>query len=520
MKNRKSLTRLLEELDRLAHAPVEQLARAEQLRPLFLTQRDPLLRAQFLLKVGTLGDTQRPLSQVIDDLLLARRIFRVNERSLEDQRCLARLAYWHNRQGLPAATLLAGRMALEPGGLPLAERALLVVVMCLALAAQRQLPTAWALLDELAAPMRAVAGEGPVAARLQGTRASLHFVEALRACRIESLYSLDLPPGEPDVAARDHHLEACEQQLRRIEGAGPLPPAARVLAALCAALRGDAEGLLTRLGPAQAQPGAEALGEGVRLYNLGWGLRVLGRPDAAQAACRQALVPMERLLDNRNLLLLRYELSLCERDLGRQEAAYAELTAHLQVGARLAGLDLQAVQALVEPRPGAAARSTPQADRAGPAPAPRRDIAPPPDPAAAAFDGTAPLRATEPPCLARAEHLLLAQLPRRLPLTRLAEQVGVSLRTLQAAAQGWRGMTLTQMLRARLMAEALRLLADTDASLREIALRLGYADPNAFSRDFKRVYGASPRLQRGLLASGADPAASPRGAPGPVAPTG
>lgn len=509
MKNRKSLIQLLEELDRLSSAPVaQQLARAEPLRALFLAQRDPLLRAQFLLRVGSIGDTTRALAEVVDDLRLARRIFRVNERPLEAVHCLARLAYWHNRQGLPAATLLAGRMALDAGVLPLSERALLVVVMCLALAAQRQLPAAWALLDELAAPMRAAAGDAQVAARLQGARATLHFVEAVRARRVESLFCLDLPPGVPDLAASDRHLDACAQQLRAFEGAGPLPKAAQALAALSAALRGDPAGLQERLGPAQAQPGVDALSEAVRLYNLGWGLRVLGRPEAALAACRQSQRLMAHDPDNRNGLLLMYELSLCERDLGRQAQAWAELMAHLQVGARLAALDLQALQALVEGRPAA------QDARAG---APSRSS---PGPVSTPLEGTAHLRATEPACLARAESLQLAQLPRRLALTRLAEQIGVSLRTLQAAAQGYRGMTLTQMLRRHLMAEALRLLADTDLSLREIAARCGYADPSAFSRDFKRVYGAPPSLQRGLLTSRADPGAAAKGDADPLAPAG
>jgi transcriptional regulator GlxA family with amidase domain len=92
-----------------------------------------------------------------------------------------------------------------------------------------------------------------------------------------------------------------------------------------------------------------------------------------------------------------------------------------------------------------------------------------------------------------------SQLPRRLPLAHIAARVGVSLRTLQAAAQSYRGMTLTEMLRRSLMAEAQRLLGDTDLSLREIAARCGYDDPSSFSRDFKRVYGMAPSVHRATL---------------------
>ncbi|BDI03397.1 helix-turn-helix transcriptional regulator [Sphaerotilus microaerophilus] len=483
MTSRKQLTQHLADFDRLAGEPVaHQLAWAEPLRPLFLAQRDPLLKARFLLKLGSLSDTVQPVAQVTDDLLLALRIFRTNDMALEAARCLARLAYWHNRRGLHMAALLAGRMALAHHGLSLSERTQLVIPMCLALAAQRHLPQAWVLLEELTASTRARLRDPRSGARIDGARASLHFVEALRAAQIPSLYCLDLPSAEPDRAASNRHLQACERHLQAYERAGLASASSIGLRAMSGALRGDTQAVQAGLGATDAARGADALSEAVRLYNFGWSLRVLGHIEPAYDACCEALERLRHYQDNRTLLMVHYELSVCARASGDLDAAHRHLSDHVRTNARLAMNDLDAAQALV----------------AG------TKIPPPESAAASGIGGLTPtpaahLRATEPPCLQRALQLQHSQLPRRLPLAHIAARVGVSLRTLQAAAQSYRGMTLTEMLRRSLMAEALPLLGDTDLSLREIASRCGYDDPSAFSRDFKRVYGMAPSVHRATL---------------------
>lgn len=495
MTSRKQLIHHLGEFDRLAREPVErQLAWAAQVRPLFLALRDPLLKARYLLKVGSLGDTLLPPQQLSEDLLLAQRIFLANGMELDAARCLARLAYWYNRRGLPMSAVLAGRMALTHDGLPLAERMQLVTPMCLALAAQRQLPAAWSLLDELAAPIRKGPGDRRIQARLDGIGASLHFIEALRARRLASLYCVDLLPGEPDLAASERQLQACEQRLQAYEGTGLSSQASIALRAMTCALRGDSQGVQARLGLPDPGRQTDALSQAVQLYNLGWCWRVLGCIDLAQAACRQSLQRLGSFQHQRVLLQVHYELSLCAQAACDPGGAHAHLSDFVHLNAHLATSDLEAAQALV-----AQTNASVQA------------MATPPGLRAAASAPSAPsahLRATEPACLARAEKLLIERLPRRQPLTSLATQVGVSLRTLQAAAQSYRGMTLSEMLRQRVMAEARRLLRDTDLSLREIAARCGHRDPSAFSRDFKRVYGSAPSVHRTMLASARPPAAA------------
>jgi AraC-like DNA-binding protein len=42
------------------------------------------------------------------------------------------------------------------------------------------------------------------------------------------------------------------------------------------------------------------------------------------------------------------------------------------------------------------------------------------------------------------------------------------------------------------MAEARRLLVETDLSAEEVGLRVGYGDAGYFTRTFRRVHGATP----------------------------
>lgn len=481
MPSRQQLIHHLGEFDRMASEPVaHQLAWAEPLRPLFLAQRDPLLKARFLLKVGSLRDTLQPITQVTDDLLLALRTFRANDMELEAAHCLARLAYWYNRRGLDNATLLTGRAALGAGSLPLAERIQVAGPMAAVLASQLRLPAAWSLLADVTASAAGQVLNPQAWARVDAAYASLHLIEALRARRVPSVYCLDQVPGPPDGASYREHRALAERHLLAFERSGL--PGDRPMHAMLAALDGDAERVQTCLGSAEQATPDDSLSETLRLYNLGWCLRVLDRAGAARDVLQQALQRMERRAQNdRTLRKAHFDLHLCAQALGDFRLAHAALENYVRLGARMASQDLDVAQSLNRTI-GVLPSGAPAAAR------PRHTEA-------------APLRATEPPCLQRALQLQQTQLPRRLPLAHVAAQVGVSLRTLQAAARSYRGMTLTEMLRRNLMAEALRLLGDTGLNLREIAARCGYDDPSSFSRDFKRVYGTAPSVHRATWGS-------------------
>jgi AraC-like DNA-binding protein len=107
--------------------------------------------------------------------------------------------------------------------------------------------------------------------------------------------------------------------------------------------------------------------------------------------------------------------------------------------------------------------------------------------------------------LAEAEQLFLSRLPRRVSLSGLAGEIGVSIRTLQLAARRHRDCTLGEMLRFRLLDRARELLEHSDLPVNEIARRLGYPHPTSFARDVKRRFGSSPRDLRSQFAAATTP---------------
>lgn len=84
-----------------------------------------------------------------------------------------------------------------------------------------------------------------------------------------------------------------------------------------------------------------------------------------------------------------------------------------------------------------------------------------------------------------------------------AEIAGISVRSLQRQLGKMR-ISYTELVERIRYGQAIRLLADPDLKILEIALALGYGDASNFSRAFRRISGSSPREIRKHLVTDAE----------------
>ncbi len=82
------------------------------------------------------------------------------------------------------------------------------------------------------------------------------------------------------------------------------------------------------------------------------------------------------------------------------------------------------------------------------------------------------------------------------PLGFYAGELGMTLATLGRLCQEHLGMTPMNVINARLVLEAKRVLGHSDASVKQIAHELGFADVGYFSRFFRKQCGVSPSAFR------------------------
>ena len=88
---------------------------------------------------------------------------------------------------------------------------------------------------------------------------------------------------------------------------------------------------------------------------------------------------------------------------------------------------------------------------------------------------------------------ILASNPAERPrLPKLAEQAGVSVRTLELLFKTCTGKPFSIYYRELRIALAKELLVKTDKPVKVISSRLGYQAVEVFCRDFKRVTGRTP----------------------------
>ena len=78
----------------------------------------------------------------------------------------------------------------------------------------------------------------------------------------------------------------------------------------------------------------------------------------------------------------------------------------------------------------------------------------------------------------------------------LGRAVGVSQRTLRRHFRADLGMTWGQYARQRRLLSAMTLLAESRASILEVAIQVGFDSPSAFNRAFRQVTGESPSAYR------------------------
>ncbi len=101
-----------------------------------------------------------------------------------------------------------------------------------------------------------------------------------------------------------------------------------------------------------------------------------------------------------------------------------------------------------------------------------------------------------------ARELLLARVSRPPTLTEVAHAVGINEFSLKRDFKAVFGRPVHAYLLVARLAEACRLLRDTEDSVKQIAAAVGYAYPNHFSTAFRRAYGTSPASFRQSIRSG------------------
>jgi AraC family transcriptional regulator, transcriptional activator of pobA len=113
-----------------------------------------------------------------------------------------------------------------------------------------------------------------------------------------------------------------------------------------------------------------------------------------------------------------------------------------------------------------------------------------------ARDVVADLRRSGEPLLADVFAVIETRHTESLSLRDVASEVGMTPGYLTTVVRRRTGRTVQEWITERRMAEARRLLSETDLPIAEVARRVGVADPGYFTRLFTRTHGTSPRNWR------------------------
>ncbi len=106
---------------------------------------------------------------------------------------------------------------------------------------------------------------------------------------------------------------------------------------------------------------------------------------------------------------------------------------------------------------------------------------------------------TEDPLLARMITVMLAHLADPLPLTRIAAELELSGKQLRLRCRKGMGLTPADTYLALRLDRARHLVRDTRCPVSEIATATGFESASAFTRSYRRHFGAPPRAERAEL---------------------
>ncbi|MBF6332821.1 helix-turn-helix transcriptional regulator [Nocardia transvalensis] len=113
-----------------------------------------------------------------------------------------------------------------------------------------------------------------------------------------------------------------------------------------------------------------------------------------------------------------------------------------------------------------------------------------------AADVVGDLRRSGEPLLAEVFAVIDRRHGEPLSLRDVADTVGMTSGHLTTVVRRRTGRTVQEWIIERRMAEARRLLTDTDLPIAEVARRVGMPDPGYFARVFRRAHGSAPRHWR------------------------
>jgi AraC family transcriptional regulator, transcriptional activator of pobA len=102
------------------------------------------------------------------------------------------------------------------------------------------------------------------------------------------------------------------------------------------------------------------------------------------------------------------------------------------------------------------------------------------------------LRLNDEPLLAEVFGFIEERYSERVSLRDVARAVSLSRGHLTTVVRRKTGRTVQEWIAERRMAEARRLLVQTDLAVEEVGRRVGYRDAGYFVRTFRRTHGATP----------------------------